>query len=116
MGDASEGAVDLHGGDTVLAMAVHLTAMATWVVGPLLILGKTDDAFVDRNARNAINWQLTFTAAVPVFFAVGVLVQLWITILLLIGWVSVGLCCCLVAAVRASRGVTWSYPLAIRVL
>ncbi|ELZ40542.1 DUF4870 domain-containing protein [Halorubrum tebenquichense] len=100
-------------GDTTLAAITHLLALFTWVVGPLVVYVVTDDAFVKENARNALNWQIwlsvySFVALALVFLFVGFLI---LPILGLLDTVFV-----VVAAVKASEGEAWSYPLTIDVV
>ncbi|CDK38683.1 DUF4870 domain-containing protein [Halorubrum sp. AJ67] len=100
-------------GDTTLAAITHLLALFTWVVGPLVVYVVSDDAFVKENARNAINWQIWLTvysllALALVFLFIGFLI---LPVLSLLDTVFV-----VIAAVKASEGEAWSYPLTIDLL
>lgn len=96
-----------------MAMLCHLLAIFTGFLGPLIIwLIKKDDApFVDRNGKEALNFQLTVLIAMLVsgllsFVCIGFLLMLVVWILDLIF--------CIVAAVKTSRGEEYRYPLTIR--
>ncbi|MUW13831.1 DUF4870 domain-containing protein [Halorubrum sp. CBA1125] len=101
------------GGNTTMAAITHILALFTWLIGPLVVLFVTEDEFVKENARNAINWQIWLTiyslvAAVLVFVAIGVFLFLLLGVLDTIFVI--------VAAVKASDGTAWSYPLTIDLL
>ena len=94
-------------GDTTVAAIVHVLAIVTWAIGPLIVLVATDDPFVEENARNALNWQIAFTiymlvSFVLVFVVVGIVPALLLPL--------VDLVFCVVAAVKAADGEAWSYP------
>lgn len=100
---------------TNMAMLCHLLAIFTGFLGPLIIwLIKKDDApFIDRHGKEALNFQLTVLIAMIVsglltFICIGVpmLIAVWIADLVL----------CIIAALKASRGEEYRYPLAIRFL
>lgn len=105
-----------------VAAGTHLLALVTWIVGPLLVMWLARDEFVRENARNALNWQLTvgaicYLAGVLAVATVAVgdtLFVLWSSVLL-VGALGASLLFAGVAAVRAVRGESWEYPLAIRV-
>lgn len=96
--------------DTAFAALTHLLALFTWVIGPAVVLVATDDPFVEANARNALNWQITFSiymlvSFVLVFAIVGILFLLLVPILDLIF--------CVVAAIKANDGEAWNYPITL---
>ncbi|MCU4739951.1 zinc ribbon domain-containing protein [Natronoglomus mannanivorans] len=117
----SESAVDTYGdsinrfergtrteGDTTFAALTHILALVTWVIGPLIVLVVTEDEFVEENARNALNWQIAFTVYMLVSF---VLLFLFVGIVFLLVLPVVDVILCIVAAVKASEGDAWRYPL-----
>ncbi|GAB6880643.1 hypothetical protein JCM17823_29170 [Halorubrum gandharaense] len=68
----------------------------------------TSDEFVKENARNAINWQIMVT----VYTIISViLLVVGIGALMLAALGIVNLVFIVVAAVKASDGKAWSYPL-----
>jgi uncharacterized Tic20 family protein len=108
---------------TTWAMAAHLTALAALLVGlpcigPLVIyLVKKDNPFVRRHAAEALNFNLsvmlyTVVLALVTFILLFVLVGVLLIPLfavLLVGWIVL----VIVAAVAASRGEEYRYPLTI---
>ncbi len=109
---------------TTWAMAAHLTALAALVVGlpfigPLIIyLAKKENPFVRRHAAEALNFNLSimlYTAVLGVitlvllFVLVGILL-IPLFVVLFVGWIVF----VIVAAVAASRGEEYRYPLTIR--
>jgi uncharacterized Tic20 family protein len=108
---------------TTWAMAAHLTALAALFVGmpfvgPLVIfLVKKDNPFVRRHAAEALNFNLsimlyTVVLAIVTFILLFVLVGVLLIplfVLLFAGWIIF----VIVAAVAASRGEEYRYPLTI---
>ena len=101
------------GDNTTMAALTHVLALFTWVVGPLVVYVVIDDAFVKENARNAINWQIWFTVY-SLIALVLVLVGIGLLALPVLGIVDTVFI--VIAAVKASDGEAWSYPLTIDVL
>ncbi len=109
---------------TTWAMAAHLTALASLFVGfpfigPLIVyLAKKDNPFVRRHAAEALNFNLSImlytvvlaiVTVVLMFVLVGFLL-IPLFIVLLAAWIIF----VIVAAVAASRGEEYRYPLTIR--
>jgi len=109
---------------TTWAMAAHLTALASLLVGfpfvgPLIVyLAKKENPFVRRHAAEALNFNLSImlytlilgvVTAILLFVLVGFLL---IPLFVLLGaaWIIFTV----VAAVAASRGEEYRYPLTIR--
>jgi uncharacterized Tic20 family protein len=109
---------------TTWAMAAHLTALAACLVGlpfmgPLIIyLSKKENPFVRRHAAEALNFNLSVMLyAVVLGIATFVLVVLVAGLLLvpaLLALVAGWFVFVIVAAVAASRGEEYRYPLTIR--
>lgn len=122
-----------------LHVGVHLLGLVTGLLGPLVVLLAVEEETTKAHARAALNWQLSLLlylvgAAVVGFVSmltamlVGVGMSsllgpapagavalappcgIWLVMLVAFGC---NLVFCLVAAVRASEGRVWSYPLAI---
>ena len=100
---------------TNMAMLCHLLAIFTGFLGPLVIwLIKKDDApFIDRHGKEALNFQLTVLIAMIIsglltFICIGF-------IMLMVVWIA-DLILCIIAALKASRGEEYRYPLTIRFL
>ncbi|MEA2217394.1 MAG: uncharacterized protein QOJ35_20 [Solirubrobacteraceae bacterium] len=108
---------------TTWAMAAHLTALAALfvglpVIGPLIVyLVKKDNPFVHRHAAEALNFNisimiygigLAIVTFAGLFVVVGVLLIPLFFVLAAVWFVLV-----IVAAVAASRGQEYRYPLTI---
>ncbi len=99
--------------DKNMAMLCHLLAIFTGFLGPLIIwLIKKDDApFVDDQGKEALNFQLTVLIAMV---ASGILSVLCIGVFLaIVVWV-VDIIFCILAAIKASHGEVYRYPVSIR--
>lgn len=102
------------------ALAAHLSAfLGAWValafLGPLVVwLVKRDDhPFVETHAREALNFNLT----VLLYFVVGVVLAFVLIGFLLLAALGVmWLVFTTIAAVRASNGQPYRYPLTIRLV
>jgi uncharacterized protein len=104
------------------AMIAHLSAFAGMVMpwlgqvgGPLVIwLTRRDQsAFVERQAREALNFNLTVVLAsflCAAFFLIGIGILLWAALALI--WFILTI----VAAVRANEGIDYRYPVSLRLL
>lgn len=108
---------------TTWALAAHLSALASLVfglpfMGPLIVyLVKKDNPFVRRHAAEALNFNLSvmlygFVLGVVTFVLVFVLVGFFL-IPLLIALGAAWFVFVIVAAVAASRGEEYRYPLTI---
>jgi uncharacterized protein len=103
-------------------MLAHLAALVGLVIpvignilGPLVVsLARGDQsAFVAAHAREALNFNITVTLCALVC---GLLMLVFVGFLLaaalFIGWLVMTL----IAAIRASEGASYRYPLALRIL
>lgn len=91
-----------------LAAITHIVAFLTWIFGPLVILLITEDPFVAQNAKNALIWQLLLTVYVLIS---AILIIVLVGLLLLFVLALLDLVFCIIAAVKASEGEAWQYPL-----
>ncbi|MFI6885542.1 DUF4870 domain-containing protein [Streptosporangium canum] len=101
------------GDDTTMAMLAHLLGLLTWFVGPLVVyLAKKDDSpYVRDQAAEALNFQLTLMIA---YFVSWILAFVLIGfVLMFVVWIG-SIILMIVAAVAASRGERYRYPLNIR--
>jgi len=100
-----------------LAMVSHLSAFVTFfgipsLVGPLVLwLLNRDDPYVEAQAKEALNFNISFllygvVAAISIVLLVGLLV---LPIVLVTWFVLV-----IVASVKAANGEGYRYPLTIR--
>jgi len=103
-------------------MLAHLSALAGLVfplagniLGPLLVwLTKRDQsAFIAAQAKEALNFNITVTlAGVVCGFLALIFIGLLLGTALLIAWLVMTL----LAAIRASEGVLYQYPLSLRLV
>jgi hypothetical protein len=103
-------------------MLAHLSALVGLVfplvgniLGPLLVwLTKRDQsAFIGTHAKEALNFNITVTlAGVVCGFLALIFIGFLLGTALFIAWLVMTL----VAAIRASEGVTYHYPLSLRVV
>lgn len=106
--------------ETKWALGAHLSAFAAFllpsfgqIIGPLIVwLVKRDQsAFVEDQAKEALNFQITVTLAAVVFgFLSIVLIGIPLLIALGIAWLVLTV----KAALRASEGEAYRYPFTIR--
>ena len=112
------------------AMVAHISAFAVflgipWFVGPLIVwlLKRTDDPFVDAHGKEAVNFSLSvliYAAALVVGGIVfGILTLGLIVIPVVLVAIALGIfwfVVTLIAAVKASSGERYEYPLTIRLV
>jgi uncharacterized protein len=105
-----------------LAMLAHLLAFSVCVmpffgniIGPLVLwlLKKDTRPFVEHHAKEALNFNITVTIAVTVCLSLFILF-LPLLIAAAIGIAAVVLT--IIAAVKASEGVQYRYPLTLRLV
>ncbi|MFC1737762.1 DUF4870 domain-containing protein [Planctomycetota bacterium] len=98
-----------------MAMLCHILGFLTSFIGPLVIwlIKKDEDSFVDRNGKEALNFQITVFIGM---FAATLLTCICIGIPLLIAIPILDLIFCIIASVKASSGVAYRYPINIRFL
>jgi uncharacterized Tic20 family protein len=104
------------------ATLAHLSALIGllgngigFLVGPLVVwlLKREDDPFIEEQGREAVNFQLTMFLAFFLCLPL-VLVVIGIPLLILVGITMTVLP--IIAAIKASDGKPFRYPLAIRFL
>ena len=118
-----------------MAMLIHILALVAGFIGPLVLwaVKRNESKFIDRHGKACLNMEITFVIAIVALYLV-----LFIPIILLSssmhgndfgGWavgfiigsvvllllaVFLRLIFPIIAAVRASRGEEYTYPLSIR--
>jgi len=101
--------------DRNVAMLAHLLGILTGFIGCLIIWlihkDKPEKDFVNEQAKEALNFQVTMTLAfivayISVFVLIGILL---VPILFVLDIVF-----CIVAGVAASNGKNYRYPFALR--
>lgn len=101
------------------AMGCHLAAVFGYisfigfVVGPLVVwfLKKNEDAFVDEQGKEAVNFQLSM---ILYYIGAAILSLVLIGIPILIGLFIFQLVEIILASVRAKDGIDYRYPMTIR--
>ena len=103
--------------DRTLALLTHLSGIIASFIGPLIVWlihkDRADKAFVNDQAVEALNFQITIAIA---YLACMVLSVVLIGALLMpLVWI-VNLVFCILAAVKANEGVRYRYPFALRLI
>jgi uncharacterized protein len=112
------------------AVAAHLSALVTFLgipslVGPLIVwlIKRDEDPYIAEHAREALNFQISvliYVIAGGVIAVVGVVATLGIGLILIIPLVIAAAIAWFVlvimAAVKASSGERYRYPLTIRLV
>ena len=97
------------------AMLCHLLGIFTCIVGPLIIwlVKKDSHKFVDEHGKASINWQISVLiyALVSSFLVIIFIGGIMLLVLGLLNLVF-----CVIAALKASDGKSYKYPLAINFL
>jgi uncharacterized Tic20 family protein len=101
--------------DRNLAMLAHLLGIVSGFVGALIIwlIKKDQSAYVDEQGKEALNFQITMLIA---FVGAWILMFILIGMLLMPLLLIANLVFCILAAVAASNGKSYRYPVAIRLL
>jgi uncharacterized Tic20 family protein len=103
--------------DRTLALITHLLGIITCFVGPLIIWlvnkDKADKAFLNDQAKEALNFQITI--------AIAYAICLVLTIIIIGGLLAplvglVNLIFCIIAGIKANEGVAYRYPFALRLI
>lgn len=95
-----------------LGMLSHLLGVFTGFVGSLIIwlLKKDEDEFVEANAKEALNFQIT------VCLCAALLLVTMIFAFLLLPLIVLDMVFCIIGAVKAGSGQKYRYPLSIRLI
>lgn len=108
-------AVDVSKDDKNMAMLSHLLGIFFGFIPALVIwlLKKEQSQFIDDQAKEALNWQITMAIASVV---AGILVYAFVGCILLPAiWIA-NLIFCIKGAMAASNGVRYRYPWALRLV
>lgn len=99
--------------DRVLAVIVHILGLFFWFLGPLVVLLVSKSNYVKKNARAALNWQLSRIVYSLISI---VLIIIFVGLFMLVALSIANVVFCIIAAVKAGEGTSWRYPLTIRFL
>lgn len=103
--------------DRTLALLVHLSGIIASILVPLIVWlihkDKADKAFLNDQAKEALNFQITIVIA---WLIAIVLSAVLVGFLLYpVIWI-VNLIFCILAGVKANEGVAYRYPFALRLI
>ena len=98
-----------------MAMLCHLLGLLTCFVGPLILwlIKKDEDEFVNRQGKEALNFQITVLLASIVS---GLLTMVCIGFVLAIVVGVADLVFSIMACVKSSKGEDYRYPVALRLI
>jgi hypothetical protein len=95
-----------------MAMLCHLLGLLTNFIGPLILwlVKKDDDPFIDKQGKEALNFQITVAIAIAVL---GVTcIALWLIPVVYV----LDLVFSIIACVKSSKGEDYRYPVSIRLV
>ena len=98
-----------------MGMLCHLLGLFTSFVGPLILwlIKKDEDAFVNDQGKEALNFQITIILAMV---ASAILMVIFIGVFLWLATVVCNLIFCILACVAASKGEQYRYPISLRLV
>jgi uncharacterized Tic20 family protein len=103
--------------DKTMAMINHLSGILIGFIGPLVIWlinkDKTDKSWLNEQAKEALNFQITIFIA---YVVAGMLTLVLIGMLLIPIILIANLVLCIMAGVKANEGVSYRYPLTLRLI
>ncbi len=110
--------------DRTLKIVTHIIGIFAGILGALIIFILTADRSVKRHARNALNWQISLLIYSAVIFILSFLSTFSMSIFPRVHIIFpfsfalslltvLNIIFCIVAAVKASEGILWAYPLSI---
>ncbi|MBI3228999.1 MAG: DUF4870 domain-containing protein [Burkholderiales bacterium] len=101
--------------DCNIAAITHILGIFTGFVGALIIwiIKKDESQFIGDQAKEALNFQIAVMIA---SFAAGILCMVLIGFLLIPVIVVANLIFCILAAIAASKGENYRYPLPFRLV
>ncbi len=96
-----------------MALLVHVSAIFTGFVGPLIIwlIKKDESPFVDRHGKTALNFQFTLLIG---YIASIILFIVLIGILTFFACLVLGIVFPIIAAIAANKGEEYTYPMSIK--
>jgi uncharacterized Tic20 family protein len=99
------------------AMLAHLGGIILGFVAPLVVwlIYKERGYFVERQAKESLNFQITAAIAWVVIFILTLITLGIASILYILLWVAI-LIFCIIAGMAANKGEDYRYPVAIRLI
>lgn len=103
--------------DRTMAMIGHLSGIVAGFIGPLIIWlinkDKTDKVWLNDQAKEALNFQITIAIAWLVAIVLSfLLIGFLLYPIILIGNIIL----CIMAGMKANEGVSYRYPFALRLI
>ena len=110
---------DVQQEDRTMALIAHLSGILTGFIGPLVIWlinkDKADKGWLNGQAKEALNFQITVIVAMIVAIIITIVsFGLLFFVPMLVGIAA--LVFCILAAMKANEGVDYRYPFAIRLI
>jgi uncharacterized protein len=113
--------------DRTLPILTHVLAFLFGWLAPLIILLASENEMVKRHARRAFNWQMSLMiyavlllivlfVSIPLILVVVGIFTLTLSIIALVALSICDMAFSIIAAVRASNGTIYEYPITIRFL
>ena len=103
--------------DRTMAMIGHLSGIVAGFIGPLVIWlinkDKTDKAWLNDQAKEALNFQITLLIA---YFVSGILTLVLIGIFLIFALMLANIVLCIMAGMKANEGISYRYPATLRLI
>jgi uncharacterized Tic20 family protein len=106
--------------DNTMGMLCHLLSLTQLlgvpfgnILAPLILwlVKRDDDPFVDLCGKESLNFQISMT----IYFAISVVLMfVFIGFFMIIGLMIVNIVYTIIAAIKASEGDSYTYPLTIR--
>jgi uncharacterized protein len=110
------GAGEVTRDDRNLALLIHLLAIITGFLAPLIIwlIKKDSSKFIDHHGKQALNFQITILLAYIISWVLTFVFFVGCFIMPVV--VIVDIVFCILAAVASSRGEWYRYPIALPLL
>ena len=102
--------------DTLTASLVHAIGLPTGLFGIAFVYFMSDDRFVKRNARNALNWHIPVSVFAVGIALIGVIASELVGVVMAVSVALATVCFALFATAKAYRGEAWPYPLVPQLL
>lgn len=108
---------DVSQDDRTMALIGHISGIVAGFIGPLIIWlinkDKTDKGWLNGQAKEALNFQITVGLAWIIAIALSILlIGFLLYPVILIGNIVL----CIMAGMKANEGVDYRYPFAIRLI
>ena len=103
-------------------MAAHMSALAGILFAPGIVLGplvvwlmkRNDSDFIEANAKEALNFQLTILAATFILAMFSAISGFFLILAIAVGIVGLGFA--IYGGLQAKKGDNYAYPFAVRLI